>query len=368
MPARRPQLVNVGLDSACHSALLAGKRMHKTASAGTGAKLEATTHEACKVPKGPLYHARMFGLRPLLLGALALFGAVFSTLWARDMAKRRQTPTSGDPDVIATRPGLPSFTQVIIGFVSNFFDTLGIGSYATTTSIYKLFRLVPDRLIPGTLLVGHMWPTVAQAVIYITIIKVEMVSLVTLVGASILGSWLGAGVVAAWPKRKIQIGMGVALLGAAALMLVKALHWLPAGGDTLGLSGWRLAAGIAGNFTFGAFMNLGIGAYAPSLILFGFLGMDLKAIFPIMMSSCAFIMPTSGIRFIGRGSYAPRAALGLAVGGVLGVPLAAYVVRQLSLVYLLWLVIVVAAYSALAMLASARREHREKLRTQRKHG
>ena len=310
----------------------------------------------------------MFGLRPLLLGALALFAAVFSTLWARDMAKRRRMSPSGDADAIATRPGLPSFTQTLIGFVTNFFDTLGIGSYATTTSIYKLFRLVPDRLIPGTLLVGHMWPTVAQAVIYITIIRVEMVSLVTLVGASILGSWLGAGGVAAWSRRKIQIGMGVALLGAAALMLVKALHWLPAGGDTLGLSGWRLVAGIVGNFTFGAFMNLGIGAYAPSLILFGFLGMDLKAIFPILLSSCAFIMPTSGIRFIGRGSYAPRAALGLAVGGVLGVPLAAYVVRQLSLVYLLWLVIIVAAYSAVAMLASARRERREMLRTQRNHG
>lgn len=301
----------------------------------------------------------MIGLRALLLGTLALVAAVFTTLWARDsVAKRRQLQPS-DGDAENTRPGRPSLAQVGIGFITNFFDTLGIGSYATTTSIYKLFRLVPDRLIPGTLLVGHMWPTVAQAVIYITIIQVEMVSLVMLVGASILGSWLGAGVVSAWPKRKIQIGMGLALLGAATLMLVKALHWLPAGGETLGLSGWRLAVGVTGNFAFGAFMNLGIGAYAPSLILFGFLGMDLKAIFPIMMSSCAFIMPTSGIRFIGRGSYAPRAALGLALGGVPGVLLAAYVVRHLAVTYLLWLVIVVAAYSALAMLHSARRGGRE---------
>ncbi len=196
----------------------------------------------------------------------------------------------------------------------------------------------------------------AQAVIYITIIEVEMTSLLLLIGASILGSWLGAGVVSAWPKRKIQIGMGFALLGAAGLMLSKALHLLPAGGDTLGLHGWRLAAGLIGNFTFGALMNLGIGAYAPSLILFGFLGMNLKAIFPVMMGSCAFIMPTSGIRFIGRGSYAPRAALGLALGGVPGVLLAAYVIRHLPVEYLLWLVIAVATYSALAMLHSARSE------------
>jgi uncharacterized membrane protein YfcA len=309
----------------------------------------------------------MFGLRQLLLIVLAGFGAVFTTLWGRDLARRRkalsggrgkQASTEDATEDASARPGLPSLGQTAIGFFSNFLDTLGIGSYATTTSIYKLLRLVPDHRIPGTLLVGHMWPTVAQAVIYITIIQVEMSSLVLLVGASILGSWLGAGVVSAWPRRKIQIGMGFALLGAAVLMLVKAVHWLPSGGDTLGLHGWRLAVGLVGNFTFGALMNLGIGAYAPSLILFGFLGMNLKAIFPIMMGSCAFIMPTSGIRFIGRGNYAPRAALGLAIGGVPGVLLAAYVITHLPVEYLLWLVIVVAAYSALAMLHSARREHR----------
>jgi len=311
--------------------------------------------------QGSVYHARM--LRQLLLLALAGFGSVFTALWGRDIARRRKSKrdgaVAGNDEHASERPGLPSPGQTAIGFITNFFDTLGIGSYATTTSIYKLLRLVPDHRIPGTLLVGHMWPTVAQAVIYITIIEVEMTSLVLLVAASILGSWLGAGVVSAWPRRKIQVGMGFALLGAAALMLTKALHWLPAGGDTLGLHGWRMAVGLVGNFAFGALMNLGIGAYAPSLILFGFLGMNLKAIFPVMMGSCAFIMPTSGIRFIGRGNYAPRAALGLAIGGVPGVLLAAYVIKQLPVHYLLWLVIVVATYSALAMLGSARKEKRE---------
>jgi len=305
----------------------------------------------------------MFGLRQLLLIALAGFGSVFTILWGRDLARRRTAKRSrgrgADDDHASARPGLPSLGQTAIGFITNFFDTLGIGSYATSTSIYKLFRLVPDHRIPGTLLVGHMWPTVAQAVIYVTIIQVEMTSLVLLIAVSILGSWLGAGVVSAWPRRKIQIGMGFALLGAAGLMLAKAVHWLPSGGDTLGLHGWRMAVGLLGNFAFGALMNLGIGAYAPSLILFGFLGMNLKAIFPVMMGSCAFIMPTSGIRFIGRGNYAPRAALGLAIGGVPGVLLAAYVITHLPVEYLLWLVIVVATYSALAMLHTARREHRE---------
>jgi uncharacterized membrane protein YfcA len=292
---------------------------------------------------------------------MAAVGAVFTALWGRDLARKRAGRTQGPADaseIDATRAGMPSPVQTAIGFVTNFFDTLGIGSYATSTSIYKLLRLVPDRLIPGTLLVGHMWPTVAQAVIYIHIVQVEMTSLVSLIAASVLGSWLGAGVVASWPKRKIQIGMGFALLGAAGLMLASALHYLPGGGDTLGLHGWRLGVGLVGNFVFGALMNLGIGAYAPSLILFGFLGMNLKAVFPVMMGSCAFIMPASGIRFIGRGSYSPRAALGLAIGGVPGVLLAAYVVRELRVDHLRWLVIGVAIYSALAMLNSAAKDRR----------
>lgn len=299
----------------------------------------------------------MLDLRSLLFVALGGFGAVFSALWGRDIARRRRESShDASIDNSASRPGWPSLGHTSIGFLTNFLDTLGIGSYATTTSIYKLFRIVPDHRIPGTLLVGHMWPTVAQALIYITIIQVEMPSLVLLIAASILGSWLGAGVVSAWPKRKIQIGMGLALLGASGLMLAKAIHIFPAGGDTLGLHGWRMAAGLLGNFVFGMLMNLGIGAYAPSLVLFGFLGMNLKAIFPVMMGSCAFIMPTSGIRFIGRGGYACRAALGLALGGVPGVLLAAYVIRELPVHYLLWLVIAVATYSALALLRSARAE------------
>ena len=303
----------------------------------------------------------MSGLREVLLVTLGVFGGVFSFLWGRDLTRKRKLsseapPGGSDEGHASTLPRLPTPAQLGIGLVTDFFDALGIGSFATTTSIYKLLRMVPDRLIPGTLLVGHMWPTVAQAVIFLSILKVEMTSLVSLVGASILGSWAGAGVVSAWPKRKIQIGMGFALLGAAALMAVKAQGWSPSEGATLGLHGYKLGIGLVGNFTFGALMNLGIGAYAPSLILLGFLGMDIQAIFPIMSSSCAFIMPTSGIRFIRRGSYATRAALGLALGGVPGVLLAAYVVKQLPVKYLMWLVVVVATYSALAMLRSARQE------------
>jgi uncharacterized membrane protein YfcA len=285
-------------------------------------------------------------LRALLLMALAASGAAFGT-WAVWL-ERRRAPRQLPPASAGPQPRMAPLVGV--GFLTDFFDTLGIGSFAPTTSLYRLFRLVPDHLIPGTLLVGHAIPTVFQAIIYITVIHVDTTTLVLLIAASILGAWLGAGVVASWPRRAIQIGMGSALLGAAAVMLAGMLQIVPAGGDLIALTGTRLVIGLIGNFVLGALMQIGIGAYAPSLILFGLLGMNVKAIFPIMMGSCAFIMPAGGIQFVRLGRYAPRPALGLTIGGVPGVLLAAFVVRELPLSTLRWLVLAVVVYTALAML------------------
>jgi uncharacterized membrane protein YfcA len=292
----------------------------------------------------------VIGLRGLLLLALGGTAAAF-TAWAGWNARRRRR--AGDP---AWDVGRPRAVEVGVGFLTDFFDTLGIGSFAPTTALFRLLRLVPDRLIPGTLNVGHALPTVAQAFIYITVIEVETVTLVLLIGASALGAWIGAGVVARWPRRAIQRGMGIALLAAAGVMVLGLLHLVPAGGDKLGLAGWRLGVGLAGNFGLGALMTIGIGAYAPSLILFGLLGMNVKSIFPVMMGSCAFIMPASGVEFVRHGSYAFRPALGLALGGVPAVLLAAFVVRELPLGVVRWLVVAVVVYTALAMLRSAARD------------
>jgi uncharacterized membrane protein YfcA len=249
----------------------------------------------------------------------------------------------------------PGWLETAIGFVTNFFDTLGIGSFATTTSFFRVWKLVPDEEIPGTMNVGHTLPTVAQAFIYISIIEVDFTTLVLLIAASVAGAWLGAGVVSRWPRRKIQIGMGAALLAAAALMLYRQLRQMPEAG-TLSLEGGLLAIGIIGNFIFGALMTLGIGLYAPCLIMISMLGMNPTAAYPIMMGSCAFLMPVGSARFIRAGRYNLKAALGLAIGGIPAVCLAAFLVKSLPLKYVFWLVIVVVIYTAVMMLRAASRE------------
>jgi uncharacterized membrane protein YfcA len=255
------------------------------------------------------------------------------------------------------RCGWPTPLQTGIGFVTNFFDTLGIGSFAPTTSMFKLWRLVPDERIPGTLNVGHTLPTIVEAAIYITIISVAPLTLISLILAAVVGGWLGAGVVSRLPRRYVQIGMGVALLAAAALFIMSNLRGSYFGltGDALGLTGARLAIGIGVSLCLGALMTIGIGLYAPCMILVSLLGMNPKAAFPIMMASCAFLMPIASLRFIRFDAFSMRAALGLTLGGIPGVLIAAYIVKALPLVAVRWLVVVVVLYAAVAMLRSAMR-------------
>jgi uncharacterized membrane protein YfcA len=249
---------------------------------------------------------------------------------------------------------VPTPIQAVVGFVTAFFDTLGIGSFATTTAVYKLRGMVPVKLIPGTLNVGHALPTIAQAFIYTRIVPVDSATLLLMIAAACLGSWIGAGLVVHWPRRTIQIGMGLALIAAALLMLMTQLNLFPGGGDTLDLAGVRLAVGLAGNFVLGVLMMLGIGLYAPCMILVSLLGMNPTAAFPIMMGSCAFLMPTSSVKFVRTRTYSAQAAIGLALGGFPAVLLAAYVVKSLPLGAVRWLVVIVVVYTAVNMLITAR--------------
>jgi uncharacterized membrane protein YfcA len=240
-------------------------------------------------------------------------------------------------------------------FIANFFDTLGVGSFAPTTAVFRQWRMVVDERIPGTLNIGYTLPTIAEAFIFTKIVPVDTITLVLMIAAAILGAWLGASVVCAWPRRRVQTGMGLALLGFAVILLVRQLNLTP-GGTLLQLSGTRLAIGVLANFMLGALMTLGIGLYAPCLILISLLGMNPTAAFPIMMGSCAFLMPFASARFARTGSFDPKAIIGMLIAGVPGVLIAAFVVKSLPLYWVQWLVVLVATYTALSLLAAARRE------------
>ncbi|HKW87431.1 MAG TPA: sulfite exporter TauE/SafE family protein [Candidatus Acidoferrales bacterium] len=287
-----------------------------------------------------------------LLSVLGAETVAYAFVWILYL---RRTKKSGAPPV-GGEGKTKLAPQIGIGFFANFMDTLGVGSFAITSSIYKLLKVVADDLIPGTMNVGHAIPTVAEALIFIAVIAVDFRTLIAMIAASVLGAWVGAGMVSGWSKRRIQIGLGLALLAAAALLLGSLLNLYPIGGEAIGLTGLKFWAAVGGNFILGIFMQLGVGLYAPCMILVYFLGMTPRAAFPIMMGSCAFLMPVGSYQFIRARRYDSIAALGLTLGGVPAVLLAAYIVKSLPLNLVKWLVVFVVTYTAIMLLRSARQE------------
>ena len=287
-----------------------------------------------------------------LLGLLSVVTLWFVWRWPQ---LEQRLAAMEEPAGAGAGHGRPRLFDLAVGFVTNFFDTLGIGNFAPTTAALKFTRRIADEDIPGTLNVGHALPVLTEALIFIAAIVVDPRLLIAMIVASILGAWLGAGVVAHLPRRAIQVGMGTALAVAAALFIAANLHWMPVGGSATAFSGTPFLVAVAGNFVLGALMTLGIGLYAPCLIMLSLLGLDPRAAFPIMMGSCAFLMPIGGLRFVRSRRYSSPVALGFALGGPPAVLIAGYLVKSMPLLWLRWLVVGVVLYAAAMMLVSAMR-------------
>lgn len=291
--------------------------------------------------------------KEILLIAYALSAVMYTWFLARDFTRRRREQREAGLPITHKAPTRGGITT---GFFTNFFDALGVGSYATTTSIFRFWNMVPDEQIPGTMNVGHTLPTVVEAFFFTQLVPIDARTLILLVAAAVAGAWMGASVVVSWPRRAVQIGMGSALFVAAALMLSGLLNLTPAGGAALSLAGWKLGVAISVNFILGALMTLGIGLYAPCMIMMSLLGMSPTAVFPVMTGSCALLMPVASIRFLRSGRYEPRALLGLLVGGIPAVLIAVYVVKSLPVTVMKWLVVAVVVYTATGLLRTAARE------------
>lgn len=285
-----------------------------------------------------------------LLATLVVVNVAFVLAWLRDARRRTVRPA-------------PQASDIAIGLVTDFLDALGIGSFAPTTALFKFRGAPADELIPGTLNVGHNAAAFVETVVFVTAVAVEPVLLATMVASATIGAWLGAGIVSGLPRRAIQLFMGFALLLAAIFFVMANFGWFPGGGTDMALTGWRFGLAVGVNFVLGALMSVGIGPYAPSMVLLALLGLHPLAAFPIMMGTCGIVQPVASLRFFKTGRFDFGASVGLTIGGVIGVLIAIFIVRQLPLLALRWLVIVVVAYAALTMLRSAWRSRQDAIAT-----
>ncbi|MGL4708427.1 MAG: TSUP family transporter [Aeromonas veronii] len=252
----------------------------------------------------------------------------------------------------------PFWPVASIGGVANFLDTLGVGSFAVKTACYKQFKLIDDRVLPGTLNGQCVLPTVTQSLIFVGAVAVEPLTLISMMMAAAAGAAWGARHVASFDRQTIRLVMAISLLVVAGLIFAGLLGLFPVGGDAMGLSGYKLAIALLGNFIFGVLMNVGIGLFAPCMTLVYLLGMNPLAAFPIMMGSTAVLSVFSAGTFIRKGAFDAKAVLAVAIFGPIGVVLAAMLVKSMDMEMLKWLVAFIVIYTSWTMYASWRAARR----------
>ena len=294
-----------------------------------------------------------------LLTVLWIYTGIFILLLIADIFKHRKAMEKN-----------PVAGSVFISIIANFFDTLGIGSFATATSAWKLTGTNSDDLIPGTLNVAFAIPTAVEATIFFRSINMVIPTLIIMIAASVIGASISAKLILRLNISRIRIVIGAALLAVAAVTLCKINAVGPFGiiGTAKGLDGKMLLAAILGNLFLGALMPAGVGLYAPCMALILLLGMSADAAFPVMMGSCAFLMPSAGISFIKEGRYHRKSAIPMSLGGTLGVLAAGTVVTALPLTLMTYLACVVMVICAGMFFHDAWKHSRSKAARNRRPG
>ena len=258
--------------------------------------------------------------------------------------------------IVIERQIRPKGEAVILGAVTNFFDTLGIGSFAPTMAWLKFRRMVADHLIPCTMLVGHTPPAMTQGFIFLILlgVLVDPVLLFGCVIALLMGGLLGAPLVAKSRVWIVQLVVAVGLFVAALFYALSNLDMMPGGGTATSLPLMLMIVAIVGNFIFGILLNYGIGNYAPTLAMFSLMGMDPRLCFPIMAAGAGLAGAAASVRHINMGQIDLRVATGLTIGGIPLVFVAAFIVKSMSVEMLRWLVFVVVLYAGAVMMRAAR--------------
>ncbi|WP_210766825.1 sulfite exporter TauE/SafE family protein [Streptococcus sp. NLN64] len=255
--------------------------------------------------------------------------------------------------------GPKAVTGFFIGFIADFLDTLGIGSFLTTTTLFRAARyLDDDRQLPGTLNVMHTLPTLVEALFFISVVQVDALTLISMVTAATIGGKLGSEIVSHLDKKFILTTVSIAMFLTSLIMLGRItglVDSLGSGNTAMGLTGWKLLIGIIGNFILGALMSAGVGLYSPCMVMVYLLGMNPLAAFPIMMTSCAALMPVSSMTFMKNDSYYKKGLSWMILGGVIGVIIAATLVQSLSLTVLSWVIVVVGFFTSFTLFRASQK-------------
>jgi uncharacterized membrane protein YfcA len=280
----------------------------------------------------------------IIVVALVAVGIAFVTFLVRAAISADQLSLRLEPSLLSA--------------VTNFFDTLGIGSFAPTMAWMRFRRMVPDQRIPMTMLAGYTPSTFVQSIIFLILlgVGVDPVLLIGSAAAVAAGAYFGVPLAVGSSVRTVQLFVAAALLLAASFYSLSNLGLMPAGGSASSLPLAETLIAIAASFIFGALLNFGIGNYAPTLAMLSLMGLDPRLVFPIMATGSTLAGAAAATRLVKLADLDLRIVLSLAVGSIPAVLIAAFLVKEMDLVLLRWLVVVVVTYAAFSLIFTALRK------------
>jgi uncharacterized membrane protein YfcA len=237
-----------------------------------------------------------------------------------------------------------------IGLVSNFLDTIGIGSFAVIIAMRTMLGVMPDevRLI-GTMNIQAMVTALIQALIFLHFVPLDIVTLLVAVAMIALGGFLSGLVAVRIDKKLVHLIMLVAFIITGILLFLSQLNILTIGGTGTAIRGTRLVIFAIFMLVSGTLPAFGVGYYSlikASIFLFG---VNPIVAFPIMASASAFQMPVTSATFIARGKFYFKSTVILAIFGALGVVLATPIITSVNTYTLKWILLGIVIYNIIVL-------------------
>ena len=218
----------------------------------------------------------------IILILIVILNGIFCICFISDLLFHRKE--------VSQEPGslfLLAISSTVIFFLSSF----GISDFAISTILYRMKNLVSDKILPGTLNTQCVAPVAVMALAFISVIKVEVLTLVVCILAQISGSYIGPRITVRFSSARIRKCISIGLLLSALFIVAGKFNLLPLGGTATGLSGIKLFIAAISLFVFGALNTVGIGSYPLTMATIYALGLNPASTFPIMMGACAFSIP-----------------------------------------------------------------------------
>ncbi|MHB1315146.1 MAG: hypothetical protein ACYCX2_06605 [Christensenellales bacterium] len=285
-----------------------------------------------------------------LLTAIVVINAFAMIVLLKDLWLNRR--------LLKTEPGKPVL-QAITSFVIYFLGTFGISDFVVSTVLYSKTGWVADKKLPGTLNTQPLLPTYIMALAYISNVTVELTTLIPCIAAQMVGAYIGPRLSVRLNVRILRRTMSGGLFIAGLFILVSRLGLLSSGGQATGLHGIKLAVIIVCFLILGIMKPLGIGSYPLTMAIVYALGLNPIIAYPLMMGAGTFASSISSIQFIKLDSYARRITLFTSTLGALAALLAVFIVKDLDLTMLQWIVVVVVFVAAFDMLLRSRKSTKE---------